>query len=64
MQPQKLSRNSTAFHDLGVSDKAIKLQFFPILMRVFQKWLNELHSMSGLKNIASPYFHAGSFVCK
>ena len=35
---------------LGASEKAIKLLFFPILMRAFRNWPNEFHS------IASPCF--------
>ena len=37
-QPLKLPRNSTGLSYLGVSDKAIKLSFFPILMRDFRNW--------------------------
>ena len=53
-----------ALNYLGASDKAIKISFFPILMRAFPNWPNELHSISGSKNTASPCFHAVSFVSK
>ena len=57
-QPLKLPRNSSALNYLGASDKAIKLSFFPILMRAFRNWPNKFHS------IASPCFHTVSFVSK
>ena len=47
-----------ALNYLGASDKAIKLSFFPILMRAFQNWPNKSHS------IASPCFHTVSFASK
>ena len=53
-----MPRNSTAVNYLGANDEAIKLSLFPILMRAFQNWLNELHS------IASSCFHVVSFLNK
>ena len=40
-----------AFNYLGASGKAIKLSLFPILMRASRNWPNELHSISGSKNL-------------
>ena len=49
---------------LIVGDKAIKRLIFLILMGAFLNQPNELHIISGFKNIASPRSHAVSFVCK
>ena len=57
-QPLKLPRNSSALNYLGASDKAIKLSFFPAIMRAFRNWAKEFLS------IASPCFHVVSFVSK
>ena len=48
----------------GAIEKAVKLSFFRILMRTFRNWPNELHSISGSKNITSLCFHAVSFFCR
>ena len=45
-----------ALNYLGSSDKPIKFSFFPILMRAFRNWPNELHSIFGSKNIVAPFF--------
>ena len=49
---------------LGVSDTVFKILSCLILMRIFQNWPYKLHIISGSEKIASPLFHAVSFVCK
>ena len=60
-QSQELPRHSTA---LKFYVSVAKLLSCLILMRIFQNSPNELHLNSGSKKIASPNFHAVSFVCK
>ena len=61
---KKTPINSTALSFLGASDKAIKLLSCSIFMTAFQSRSNRPHNISGSENIASPRFHAVSFVLK
>ena len=61
---KKTPINSTVLSFLGASDKAIKLLSCSIFMTAFQSRSNRPHNISGSENIASPRFHAVSFVLK